>query len=49
MEVESPCIAVCKIINGMCIGCYRTEDQIREWFYATDERKQEILGEMTNE
>jgi uncharacterized protein len=43
MEVESPCIKVCTIKDGICVGCYRTETEIREWFYATNERKEQIL------
>ena len=47
-EVESPCIKVCVIEDGYCIGCGRTQDEIREWFYADDDRKLEILERLTN-
>lgn len=49
MEVASPCIQVCMIEDDVCIGCYRTQDEVREWFYATNERKQEILERVANE
>jgi predicted Fe-S protein YdhL (DUF1289 family) len=49
MEVESPCIKVCIIQDGKCIGCHRTQDEVREWFYATDERKEEILKRIADE
>jgi predicted Fe-S protein YdhL (DUF1289 family) len=42
-NVPSPCIMVCTINNEKCIGCGRSQDEIREWFTATDIRKLEIL------
>ena len=47
-EVESPCINVCIIEDGYCIGCGRTQDEIGEWFYADDDRKLEILERLMN-
>ena len=50
MEVESPCIQVCTLDDNMvCLGCYRTQDEIRDWLIATDERKLEILQRIANE
>ena len=46
-EVESPCVNICLIEEGYCIGCGRTEDQIMEWLYADDDRKLEILDEIS--
>ena len=48
-EVESPCINVCMIEEGICIGCGRSQDEICEWFYADDDRKLEILERIQNE
>jgi len=49
-SVESPCIQVCTLDDNMvCIGCYRTQDEIRDWIIATDERKLEILERIANE
>ena len=46
--VKSPCIEVCSLNNeDVCIGCYRTANEIIEWFSANDERKQEILAAVT--
>jgi len=42
-EVQSPCIKICTIEEQVCIGCNRTQDEIREWFYANNDRKREIL------
>ena len=42
--VKSPCIEVCSLNNeDVCIGCYRTANEIIEWFSASNERKREIL------
>ena len=44
LSVKSPCIEVCTLDNqDICVGCYRTADEIIEWFSASDERKREIL------
>ena len=43
--VKSPCIEVCSLDNeDICIGCYRTANEIIEWFSAPYERKREILA-----
>ena len=45
LPVKSPCIEVCSLNdNDVCIGCYRTANEIIEWFSANDQRKQEILA-----
>lgn len=41
-KIASPCISVCKLENGHCVGCGRSQDEIREWFYVNDQRKKEI-------
>lgn len=47
-SVPSPCVKICTIIDNQCIGCDRTTDEIREWFYCDDERKKEILERISN-
>ena len=41
--VESPCIKVCTLEGSICIGCYRTQDEIREWMIFSDKQKKETL------
>jgi predicted Fe-S protein YdhL (DUF1289 family) len=48
-SVESPCINVCTLSDNVCLGCYRTGDEIVEWLHATDDRKIEILERIANE
>jgi len=44
IPVKSPCIEVCALDDqDVCIGCYRTANEIIEWFAASNERKRAIL------
>jgi predicted Fe-S protein YdhL (DUF1289 family) len=41
---RSPCISVCALDeNNICTGCYRSAEEITDWFMASDEQKQEVL------
>lgn len=45
---ESPCISICSLDQSdVCEGCYRTGNEIVDWFTADDERKREILEAST--
>ena len=44
--MESPCIKVCTLEDNICIGCYRTQDEIREWMIYTDEQKKVVLDQL---
>ena len=42
--MESPCIKVCELNSELvCIGCGRTQDEIRDWMILTDEERKEIM------
>jgi len=41
--VQSPCINVCRMENGLCKGCLRTLDEIAQWSTMTDEQKELVL------
>ena len=43
--IESPCINVCTVVDGECVGCFRTEKQIEEWLHYTDEEREKIMEE----
>ena len=45
-NIKSPCIQQGTLLKGVCIGCYRTQDEIREWFIADDDRKTQILKDI---
>jgi len=44
-SVPSPCISVCQLddASGLCIGCYRTVDEIRDWPILSANEKTAIL------
>lgn len=40
----SPCVNVCKVNDdGICIGCYRTTEEITNWSKYTDKQRLEIM------
>jgi uncharacterized protein len=42
-EVESPCIFVCAMVDGLCSGCYRTSEEIKKWCLYSEAEKQEVV------
>jgi uncharacterized protein len=42
--VPSPCISVCRMspYNGLCVGCFRTLDEIAAWGQASNDTKRAI-------
>ncbi len=43
-EIRSPCISVCVLDdNDICMGCFRSAEEVTDWFMATDEEKRAIL------
>ena len=43
--IESPCIGVCTLVDGACVGCYRTSEQVSDWLYYTDKERNKITEE----
>jgi hypothetical protein len=42
--VKSPCVAVCALDeNDVCIGCYRTGDEIMHWGTMDNAEKVKVL------
>ncbi len=39
--VPSPCIGICRLSedSGLCLGCWRTRDELRAWKASDDESK----------
>ena len=37
--IESPCIGVCTIVDGKCIGCFRTSEEVYNWLYYSDKER----------
>tara|TARA_B100000424_G_scaffold188202_1_gene146307 strand:- start:1791 stop:1949 length:159 start_codon:yes stop_codon:yes gene_type:complete len=48
--MESPCIKVCELNSELvCIGCGRTQDEIRDWMILTDEERKEIMERLNGQ
>ncbi|WP_168013352.1 DUF1289 domain-containing protein [Halomonas salinarum] len=30
-SIESPCVSICKLKGGLCVGCGRTTEEITHW------------------
>ncbi|MGV6806979.1 MAG: DUF1289 domain-containing protein [bacterium] len=42
--LSSPCISICALDeNDVCVGCYRTAKEIREWLLMEDDERMEVL------
>ena len=46
-EIESTCIGVCAMdeATGFCQGCYRTIDEIQQWWDLDNTQKQQVVVE----
>ncbi len=47
-EIESPCKKVCVLDppTGLCLGCFRTRDEIAAWGGMTREARREVMAEL---
>jgi predicted Fe-S protein YdhL (DUF1289 family) len=43
-EPESPCVSICVLDDqDICQGCYRSAEEITDWFMSSVGEKREIL------
>ncbi len=44
-EIESPCVKVCVLdpASGLCLGCYRSREEIAGWSRMTREARREVM------
>lgn len=44
--IASPCIGVCSIddTSGFCEGCYRTLEEIQQWWDMDNATKSEVIN-----
>ncbi|MGC1429299.1 MAG: DUF1289 domain-containing protein [Albidovulum sp.] len=47
-EVDSPCIQLCTVhpAERICVGCYRSIDEITNWSKMTPETRRAIMEEL---
>jgi len=45
VEIPSPCIGVCSMNEntGYCYGCYRTIEEIQQWWDLNNRQKQAVV------
>lgn len=42
--MESPCVSICRLDDeGVCVGCFRTGEEIAGWLSYTVEERREIM------
>ena len=42
----SPCISICRLNDeDICVGCYRSSEEIKNWIYLDDDQRQRIIDE----
>ena len=39
----TPCVSICKLEDGICIGCKRTKEEIAKWKRYTDEERMVVM------
>ena len=42
--ITSPCISICAMDEKyLCIGCYRTSKEIRDWLLMEDDERLDVI------
>lgn len=47
-SVKSPCVKLCKLHEGICVGCGRTKEEIGQWSTMTTDQQQQVINRLTN-
>lgn len=43
-SIASPCTSICMLNDeDVCVGCYRTSQEIREWSYLDRDQRLDVL------
>ncbi|MCB1364502.1 MAG: DUF1289 domain-containing protein [Rhodobacteraceae bacterium] len=47
-EIDSPCVRICVVHpgEGICVGCYRSPDEIARWSQMSDAERARIRAEL---
>jgi predicted Fe-S protein YdhL (DUF1289 family) len=47
VAIKSPCADICRFDRkaSLCVGCFRTQEEIRQWNKMTDHKRRQILAE----
>ena len=44
--MDTPCVQVCVVQDGYCLGCNRSQQEIADWTSLTDEQRLRIIEEL---
>lgn len=45
----NPCVGICVSNDeGVCIGCFRTNEERMDWYQETDTWREDVLKELAN-
>ena len=42
----TPCVSICKIVEGKCAGCGRTLEEISKWRSYSDEERLQVMNRL---
>jgi len=42
-EILSPCVSICTMEDDVCIGCFRTLEEIAKWSDETDVWRSRVI------
>jgi uncharacterized protein len=43
MAYDSPCINICRLEKGYCVGCKRSREEISRWFWMNDGERERVI------
>lgn len=46
--VDSPCVNVCAVADGMCVGCGRTLNEVASWQSMSEADRADVLEAIQN-
>lgn len=41
--IASPCVGICDVFDGLCMGCFRDIHEISDWHDMDDEARRKVL------
>ena len=47
--MKTPCVKLCKVSDGKCLGCGRTLDEIRLWSRLTESERDTIIERLKSD
>ena len=49
-EVNSPCVGICSVddLSGLCVGCFRTMDEISQWWDMNDAERNKVKSQLAD-